>query len=151
MVATEHTMREVGVRLAACLLVSASLLGATSGTAEDGAKGLADPTALVEAVTRPGPPARLSKGYFDNNPGCVSAKLDIWFERGRHSHQLFAVRADESSGPPSPFDATTSKAPQPEGSDKSNPAFLDSMDAQGTTIFVGGDGCRFRVRIERAE
>jgi len=144
-------MHGIGARLAGCLLVSVTLFSATSTTAQESAKASAGATALVETITLPGPPSRLSKGYFDNNPGCVSAKLDIWFERGRHSHQLFTVRADEASGPPSPFGERTSNARQAGEGDKINSAFLDSMYAQGTTIFVGGDGCRFRVRIERAE
>jgi hypothetical protein len=106
---------------------------ATAALAEDAGKPSGAAIPLEEVVTRPGPPARMSVGYFDDNPGCVSAKLDIWLARGRHTHQLFTP-GDRSSG-----DAQTDEPTR------------QSMSAGDTTIIVGREGCRIRIRIDRAD
>jgi len=31
----------------------------------------------------------VAKHFYRDNAGCVSAKLDVWFWRGRYTHQLF--------------------------------------------------------------
>jgi hypothetical protein len=35
--------------------------------------------------------------------------------------------------------------------DKANPATRQIMDADSTTIVVGREGCRYRIRIERVD
>jgi hypothetical protein len=144
MIAGDLAIRGVGLWLIGCLLMAPMALGITPAASEDGAP-------LVEVMTVPGPPARLSKGYFANNPGCVSAKLDIWFARGRHSHQVFTMHAEQAPSPPQSPGETTPRSQAATDGDKTNPAFNDVMDADVTTIFVGADGCRFRVRIDKAE
>jgi hypothetical protein len=144
MIPNERTRYGAGPSLIGCLFIASVALGTTAAISEDSAP-------LVEVMTVPGPPARLSKGYFANNPGCVSAKLDIWFARGRHSHQVFTMHAEQAPGPPQSPGETTPRSRAATDSDKTNPAFNDVMDADGTTIFVGADGCRFRVRIDKAE
>jgi hypothetical protein len=148
MIAVERAMHMVLLWFIGCLCMTCP----TAATAEGGAHTSSDANALVEVMTVPGPPARLSKGYFANNPGCVSAKLDIWFARGRHSHQVFTMHAEHAPSPSqSPGETTLRSRPAGDGDNKTNPAFYDVMDADGTTIFIGGDGCRFRVRIDKAE
>lgn len=151
MIMSKRAMRGVSLCLIGCLFVASIALGTTPVASEGDVNTSTDTNALVEVMTEAGTPARLSKGYFANNPGCVSAKLDIWFARGHHSHQLFTMRAEEAS---MPAQSPAGAAPQPrqagEG-EKTNPAFYDVMDADGTTIFIGGDGCQFRVRIDKAE
>jgi hypothetical protein len=108
MITSERAMYRAGSWLIGCLFMTSMTLGIAAAASEDSAP-------LMEVMTVPGPPAKLSKGYFANNPGCVSAKLDTW-----------------------------------EG-DKANPTTQQIMDADSTTILVGREGCRYRIRIERAE
>lgn len=120
----------VFIRLVECLLVSASVLATNSADAQLDARSPSQ--VLMEVETRPGPPGWLRKGMFANGPGCVSAKLDVWFERGSHVQQLFMP------------DATADDARQ-------EPAIQVMTDGDMTTIFVGRSGCRFRIRIDKAE
>jgi hypothetical protein len=151
MITTERRLRSPGLWLTGCILMSSATFGATPVAAEDAAKTSGGASTLVEVMTRPGPPGRLSKGYFDNNPGCVSAKLDIWFARGRHTHQLFTLGIEQDHASSSPPGERTPSARPTGGGDGTNPAYRDVMDADGTTIFVGREGCRIRIRIDRAE
>jgi hypothetical protein len=64
---------------------------------------------------------------FSDNPGCARAKLDVWFERGRHTYTMFMA----GEGPAQRADM--------------------HADSDGTTILLGTEGCRHRIRIERAD
>jgi hypothetical protein len=99
MITSGCAMHGVCPWLIGCLFMSWTTLGTTAAASEDGTHRSTDANSLVEVMTVPGPPARLSKGYFANNPGCVSAKLDIWFARGRHSHQVFTMHAEQAPQP----------------------------------------------------
>lgn len=125
-----RVLSDLSLRLAPSGLTLAALLGASLAAAEDRAKAPAD--ALEEVMTRPGPPARIVRGAFNNNPGCINAKLDLWIGRGRYSHHLFTgeQRWDD---------------------EKQNPSTQVIMDEGITTLLVGRDGCRIRIRIDRAE
>jgi hypothetical protein len=106
--------------------------------------------ALVE---RPGPFGSVTKRFFKDNPDCVSAKLDAWIWRGRYTHQLVTARSGVESAPgmrPGPGESAPSTQQTWEG-DKANPATRQIMDADSTTILVGREGCRYRIRIERAD
>jgi hypothetical protein len=151
MITSKHAMRGVSLWLIGCLFAAPMVLRTTPAASEGSANTSTDTNALVEVMTEAGAPTRLSKGYFANNSGCVSAKLDIWFTRGRHSHHLFTVHAEETPGAPQSPGEPARRSRQAGEGDKTNPAFYDVMDADGTTIFIGGDGCRFRVRIDKAE
>jgi hypothetical protein len=61
-----------------------------------------------------------------NGANCPWAKFDIWFERGRYTYSLF-----ERAGP--------------------RDGREDTNDGNGTIIVVGGVGCRYRIRIEKAD
>ena len=140
-----------GIELAVCSLIPLMMLGGTPATAENGGNTPADASALIDLVTRPGPPGRATQGHFENNVGCVSAKLDVWFMRGRHTHQLFTLDPEQDQPRSRPLgDRTPSPRPAHEG-DAAKPSYHDVMDADGTTIFVGREGCRIRIRIDRAE
>jgi hypothetical protein len=98
----------------------------------------------VEAMARPGPPGLMGRGYFADNPDCVRAKLDIWLARGRHMHQLFTPRAEPDPALPPPDQGAPVAAAR-------NSPVQTVMDENGTTILVGREGCRIRIRIDRAE
>src|SRR5262252_2988764 len=76
----------LGRWLSVCGLWCATAVCATVALADDAGKPSGAASPLEDVVTRPGPPARMSVGHFDDNPGCVNAKLDIWLARGRHTH-----------------------------------------------------------------
>src|SRR5262245_12545358 len=98
--------------------------------AQDAPKAL--PGVLDEVVASPGPTARISRGVFADNPGCINAKLDLWTGYGRYSYQLFT-------------------GGQTWGDEKTNPATQMMLDGDVTTILIGRAGCRLRIRIDRAE
>jgi hypothetical protein len=138
MIATTRGMRGAA-RLAGWLLIPLTMLGTTPAATEDNDKASTDAGALVEVMTLPGPPSRVTSGHFENNPGCARAKLDIWIARGRHSHLIFT-----------PGESTPGSRQAGER-DTANRPVQEIMDADGTTIFVGHEGCRIRIRIDRAE
>jgi hypothetical protein len=140
-------MCAASVRLAGCLLIPVIVLAATSAGAQNGTQASRDAGALVEVLTQPGPPGRVSQGYFEDNPGCINAKLDIWFARGRHTHQAFMPRTQPAFTQPE--GAPGSK--QTREGDTANAPIEAIMNENGTTIIVGREGCRIRVRIDRAE
>jgi hypothetical protein len=74
-----------------------------------------------------GPPMRAVERLFSDNPGCARVKLDVWFERGRHTYTVFMA-----------------------GDGPAQRADLHS-DSEGTTILLGNEGCRHRIRIDRAD
>jgi hypothetical protein len=123
----------LGRWLSVCGLWCATAVCATVALADDAGKPSGAASPLEDVVTRPGPPARMSVGHFDDNPGCVNAKLDIWLARGRHTHQLF------TPGDRSGSDAQTDEP------------IREGMSAGDTTIIVGRKGCRIRIRIDRAD
>jgi hypothetical protein len=61
-----------------------------------------------------------------NGINCAWAKFDVWFERGRYTYSLFTGASSRV------------------GSE-------DTNDNNGTMIVVGGEGCRYRIRIEKAD
>jgi hypothetical protein len=127
MIAIGRALQGVSYGWVGGLLLSA-LLGAAPAVAEDRAKAPVD--TLEEVMTRPGPPARITRGAFTDNPGCINAKLDLWIGRGRYSPQLFTGQgADE----------------------KQNPSTQVIMDDGMTTLLVGREGCRIRIRIDGGE
>jgi hypothetical protein len=104
-------------------------------------------------MVRPEPLEWMTKRFFRDNPGCVSAKLDIWFWRGRYTHQLFTAHSGglhDAGASPAPGTPAASSQQAVEG-DKGNPTTRQLMDADSTTVVVGREGCRYRIRIERVE
>jgi hypothetical protein len=139
MIAIGSAVRRVGLWPLLCSVIFST----TPAASEDGAKALTHSGALIEVMAQPGPPGLMGRGYFADNPGCVRAKLDIWLARGRHTHQLFMPRAEPDSAPlPAPPDQATATR---------DPPVQTVMDENGTTILVGSEGCRIRIRIDRAE
>src|SRR5260370_2279503 len=88
-----------GRKMAISLVWSAVAVCATAALAADADKPSGAASAIEEVVTRPGPPARTSAGYFDDNPACVSAKLDVWFQHPLHMHHLFIPPPHQISPP----------------------------------------------------
>jgi hypothetical protein len=125
-------MQWAGRRLALCLVYSFALptLQLLAQEAPNEAPKTL-PGALHEVVVSPAP-RRISRGAFEDNPGCINAKLDLWTGRGRYSYQLFTggkTWDDERVNPPTQV----------------------TVADDTTTIFIGRDGCRLRIRIDRAE
>jgi hypothetical protein len=151
MIATERkaVSRAAGRRLAGCLLATSMALGAIPATAEGGTETSTDATLPEQVMVRPEPLEWVTKRFFRDNPGCVSAKLDIWFWHGRYTHQLFTAHsgAGASSAPRNPAPSSQHAV---EG-DKGNPTTRQLMDADSTTVVVGREGCQYRIRIERVE
>ena len=153
MIAIEHKTgsRAAGRWLAGCLLASSMTLGAVPTAAESNTETSIDATLLEQVMMRPEPLEWMTKRFFRDNPGCVSAKLDIWFWRGHYTHQLFTAHSggmhdlgtSPAPGEPSP------KSQQALEGDKDNPTTRQLMDADSTTVVVGREGCRYRIRIER--
>jgi len=149
MIATKRPWRRAGLWLAGCCVASLAVFGVA---AQDGAEALTDATPLPEAIMRPGPLEWMVRRFYRDSSDCVSAKLDVWFGNGRYSHQLFTARSDPNVqvGPrPRPGERAPMSQETWEG-DWKNPATRQSLDADTTTILVGRAGCRYRVRIERA-
>jgi hypothetical protein len=73
------------------------------------------------------PPMRVTKHLYQDNSGCATAKFDMWLQRGAYSYSLFMFESGSS-----------------ERADH-------STDENGTTVIIGGEGCRYRVRIDRAD
>ena len=73
------------------------------------------------------PPMRVTKHLYQDNSGCATAKFDMWLQRGGYAYSLFMFE----SGPSERADHST--------------------DENGTTVIIGGEGCRYRVRIDRAD
>lgn len=118
MKANRHGLRGIALCWARWYVLGVTVLGAPA-FAQDGAKVSSD--TLEEVVVPPGPAARISRGAFANNPGCIHAKLDLWTGRGRYSYQLFTggqTRDDEKT------------------------ATHVMLDTEVTTILIGRDGCR---------
>jgi hypothetical protein len=119
--------------LSALLLAAALLTAVTPATvADDNAGTLRLEAPADDAPQRVlsipgGPPSRIIQRLFGDNPGCSHAKLDVWFERGRHTYTLFMTE-----------DGSAQHADM-------------RSDSDGTTILLGSEGCRHRIRIERAE
>jgi len=80
-------------------------------------------------VDTPGAPPQATRlrGFYDPNADCVRANVDIWFAQGMVSYTVFPAPAGE----PATDRETTD-------------------DDNGTTLPIGNQGCRYRVRIERA-
>jgi hypothetical protein len=155
MITTERGNGSSGARrcLAGCLLVSSLMLGATPAAAEARAETSTDATLPEEVTMRPGPLEWMTKRFFHDNPACVSAKLDVWFWHGRYTHQLLTARSGvehDFGVRPAPGERAPSSQQAWEG-DKGNPATRQIMDADSTTVLVGREGCRYRIRIERVE
>ena len=121
-------MKWASHRLALCLLYSLAF-PTLQLLAQEAPK--TAPEALHEVVVSPGP-RQISRGAFYDNPGCINAKLDLWTGHGRYSYQLF-------TGGKAWDDA------------KVNPATSTLFDDGMTTIYIGREGCRLRIRIDRAE
>jgi hypothetical protein len=85
------------------------------------------PVSAQDGDVQHAPPLRVTSGLYQNNPACPTAKLDLWFDRGRYTHTLFMLE------------------PVPEQHHDW------STDESGTVVLIGGDGCRIRIRIERAD
>jgi len=151
MITTKHEIAPRHIRhwVALFLLVCSMPLGATPAAAQAPAEPLAG--ALVE---RPEPLGWMTKRFFKDNTDCVDAKLDLWFWRGRYTHQLFTARSSGEHDRLGPRPAASEQAPSSmstwEG-DKANPATQQFMDADSTTVLIGREGCRYRIRIERVE
>lgn len=149
-IASTRVWRRAGVWLAGCCVVPSAVVGAL---AQDGDRTLTDANPTLEVMMRSGPLEWMIRRFYRDSPDCVSAKLDVWFRNGRYSHQVFTARSD-------PNGELTSRMPPGrqapisqemwEG-DRKNPAMRQVIDADTTTIFVGHEGCRYRVRIERAD
>lgn len=73
-----------------------------------------------------GMPGLMSGRLYEDNSGCVTGKLDFWFERGRFSFVTFL------------------EDPEPAVS-------KTDMDEAGAVILLGTTGCQIRFRIERAD
>lgn len=121
--------------------------------AEDGTKALMDEKPLFDAHIQAPPLEPIIKRFYRNNEDCVSAKIDLWFWRGRYAHQLFTTHSrvpDRVASSPARTDGTPSSTETWEG-DQDNPVTRQTVDADRTTILVGREGCRYRIRIERAQ
>ena len=135
------------------LLAASTALGAPVTAADNSAETSIDAVLPEDVMMRPGPLKSTTKRFFRDNPDCVNAKLDIWFWGGRYTHQLFTARSDVEHGfghRPAPRETAPSSQQVWEG-DKADPATRQIMDADSTTVLVGREGCRYRIRIERAE
>jgi hypothetical protein len=155
MITTEQRIGSCGAGrwFARCLLVSSIMLGATAAAAEGAPQTSTDAILPEEVMTRPGPFDWAIKRFYYDSPGCVSAKLDIWFWGGRYTHQLFTARSGVEHGfgyRPALRETSPSSQQALEG-EKANPATRQILDADSTTVLVGREGCRYRIRIERAE
>lgn len=140
--------RAAGLWLAGCLLMWPAMLTAPPAATQEG---IAPPGGAL--VQGPEPFGWVTKRFFKDNPDCVSAKLDVWIWRGRYTHQLFTARSGMNHDPgvrPAPGESAPSSQQTWEG-DKANPTTRQLVDADSTTILVGREGCRYRIRIERAE
>jgi hypothetical protein len=139
--------------LVGCLLAGSMTLGAAAAAADNSAETSTDAVFPEDVMMRPGPLASATKRFFRDNPDCVNAKLDIWFWGGRYTHQLFTARSGVEHGfgyRAAPRQTVPSSQQVWEG-DRANPASRQIIDADSTTVLVGREGCRYRIRIERAE
>jgi hypothetical protein len=125
--------RRLGDWLCALLLAAALLIALIPVTIADDNESAVGPKAATQGVSRQvlivpqGPPPRITQHLFNDNSACSNAKLDVWFERGRHTFSVFMVG-----------DGLAQRA-------DSRP------DPDGTTILLGNEGCRYRIRIEKAD
>ena len=87
-------------------------------------------------MMQPEPLEWMTKRFFRDNPGCINAKLDIWFWRGRYTHQLFTARSGAERGlagrPASSDNAPTTQHAWEGGQD--NPTTRQMVDADSTTV-----------------
>ena len=145
----EIGQRQIGHWVTLLILVWSMPLAVTRSTAQESGGRLAG--ALVE---RPEPLGWMAKRFFQDNPDCVSAKVDLWFWRGRYAHQLFTARSDGEHDRigtrPAEVERALNSLSTWEG-DKANPATQQIMDKDSTTVLIGREGCRYRIRIERVE
>ena len=114
--------RRDGVPCALAVMLGVQLVGPA------GAK---DPEGWPVAVSPAPPGARVHvpQGMFSHslhapNPGCAAAKLDVWFNHGRYMVSVLVAGEQGSNA---------------------------TGDQDGTVLIIGGEGCRYRVRIERAD
>ena len=148
MIANGHGIGRHDIRsgLLGCRALFALMLATIPTHAEDGPP-LAG--ALVEQ-----PLGWVAKHFYRDNAGCVSAKLDVWFWHGRYTHQLFTQGSSAQREITGPRPAAGESAPRTldlwEG-EKLDPTSRQIMDSDSTTVLVGREGCRYRVRIERVD
>jgi len=116
-----------GLRFVAAVSALAVLVGPVMAAQDDNTVQPDSPAEGAMTMKFPKwPPMRLTKYLYQDNAACPTAKLDMWLQEGAYMYSLFLMGTEHS-----------------ERADH-------RTDDNGTTLMIGGEGCRYRVRIERA-